>query len=121
MKNLQISEEDRAKQVQPANPALPQYPYGLCLNLDEMTLKKLGVTELPEIGKSLIIKAKVEVTARSEYESKEGGESRSLALQITDMEIQGKKREISPDRIYDYEQTAGKTYGKLSGEEKVDP
>lgn len=64
----------------------PMYPYGLCLYLDEDTLKKLGLTELPKLGEKIAIMAKAEVKMVSESKNVYGVERR-LELQITDMAL----------------------------------
>lgn len=68
----------------------PAYPYGLRLYLCESDLQKLGITELPEIGATMTIQAKVEVTSLSSNENKLYGESRSMELQITDLALGSK-------------------------------
>lgn len=67
-----------------------EYPYGLHLHLNEESIKKLGI-DLPELGASLVLKAKVKVTNVSKSENLYGTE-RNIGLQITDMEL-GKKGE----------------------------
>lgn len=67
-----------------------QYPWGLRLNLCEDDLAKLGISQAPKVGTELMLVAKVRVTGRSEYESEEGGATRSEAntsWQITDMQV----------------------------------
>lgn len=67
----------------------PQYPYGLCLHLDDEVMQKLGLSKLPAVGTDLMLTAKVTVTSCSEnsYEGKGGkAETRqSMSLQITDL------------------------------------
>jgi hypothetical protein len=67
----------------------PEYPWGLCVRLDDELLKKLGITDLPAVGAELMLEAKVKVvsTASNEYE---GGARRNVELQITDMGIGSK-------------------------------
>lgn len=65
----------------------PIYPWGLSLTLDNEALETLGIG-LPEVGKTLMLHARVDVTAVSEHESNSGGKTttnRSVSLQITDM------------------------------------
>lgn len=65
----------------------PAYPWGLQLNLDNEALEKLGI-DLPEVGKTMMIIARVDITAASSSESIEGGktrQNRSASLQITDL------------------------------------
>lgn len=73
----------------------PIYPWGLSINLDEDALEKLGLEELPTVGKPLKLLALVDVTSVSSNESK-GGESRSVGLQITDLclEPAGEKKSV---------------------------
>ena len=63
------------------------YSYGLCLYLDSEELEKLGITTLPKVGSSMMIKAKCMV--KSTKQEAENGEEmeHSMRLQITDMEI----------------------------------
>lgn len=67
----------------------PQYPYGLTLHLDAMCMEKLGMKEPPAVGTKLMLHAMVEVTSVSQYKSKDATDG-SVALQITDMELEGK-------------------------------
>jgi hypothetical protein len=62
----------------------PAYPWGLSLTLDEDALEKLDVGELPEVGKTMLVLARVDVTSVSSHES-EHGKNRSVSLQITEM------------------------------------
>lgn len=78
------------------------YPYGLMLNLCDDDLKKLGIKDTPKVGTKMTLQAVVEVCCTSEHESKEG-ENKSMSLQITDMGLSGKKREIKGSDLYDEE------------------
>lgn len=64
-----------------------QYPYGLKICLDEASLSKLGIQELPEVGQKMTIEALVEVVSVSKYDTKQSGVDRKVDLQITDMEL----------------------------------
>lgn len=68
------------------NPEVPAYPYGLCVDLCDESLQKLGMTTLPAVGTKMKLTALVEVTTVSQYENSEGNEKR-LSLQITDMQL----------------------------------
>lgn len=81
------------------SPCLPKYPYGLCIYLDDETLEKLGLTQLPRVGSTMTLTAQVRVTGTRSNETqteKESGEhdentSSSVDLQITAMELSGAK------------------------------
>lgn len=62
----------------------PKYPYGLCLDLNDDVLEKLGITSLPPVGTVMHITAMAKVTRVSEHENEKESE-RCVGLQITDM------------------------------------
>jgi hypothetical protein len=73
----------------PAGP-VDEYPYGLSLDLNTETMKKLGIKKLPTVGEKYSIKAEAKVRSISEHSSEsDGGKpSRSLCLQITKMAVE---------------------------------
>ncbi len=70
----------------------PIYPWGLCLRLSEKELVKLNLDEQPEIGDMIHLFAMAKVTSVS-ANSTEGGESRSVELQITQMAVENEDEE----------------------------
>jgi hypothetical protein len=90
--SMELTAKEAKKEVSPdANP--PKYPWGLCINLDEDALKKLGIDELPDVGSTVSIVAKAEVQSASESQYQGDKEKRmSLSLQITDMGVK-----LAPD------------------------
>lgn len=89
--------EDKALVCSPSDEA---YPYGLRMYVDNDMLSKLGVKELPAVGKSFKMMAMVEVCSVSMNESKEGGEHKSITLQITDMGLDLGKKEVDAKKLY---------------------
>ncbi len=88
--NMQLpkrSEKDLSTAAVPPEGEQPRYPWGLSLNLEDESLKKLGVDTLPEVGVVLSLTAKVTVTSVSARDDQDGGKSRSMNLQITDMAL----------------------------------
>jgi hypothetical protein len=86
---MALSKEE-AQESQPstlAEPELPKYAYGLRLELDDDALEKLGITELPAVGETLMITAKVEVIGTSTNERQGGDEESCVSLQITHLAI----------------------------------
>ena len=70
----------------------PEFPFGTTLTLDDEVLKKLGITELPEVGskKSIIALATcTDVSARA-FTDENGKKKvrRSVDLQITELAIE---------------------------------
>jgi len=78
----------------------PEFPFGLSVHLDNDSLEKLNVEELPEVGSEFFMNTTVKVTSVSEHETDEGA-SRSVSLQITEMELLHTKGESNPgDKLY---------------------
>lgn len=86
MVNMKMSREERAESQAIAMDQ-PDYPYGLCIDLDDDALTKLGITDMPKVGTEIMFRAKATVksTGENQYEGQDK-ESR-MSLQITDMEI----------------------------------
>lgn len=66
------------------------YPYGTRLDLDEDSLDKLGITNLPEVGSTMKVTAEASVDSVSSraYAGEDGGkQKRSLTLQLTKMAL----------------------------------
>lgn len=84
----------------------PEYPYGLQIRLDNESLKKLGIGELPVIDAEFKLVALVCVTSVSAHESQGSDEPhRSVELQIEQMELKPAKEEAgesktAADRMY---------------------
>lgn len=60
----------------------PLYPWGLCVELNEDALTKLGIDKLPDADEDMTLTAAVTVTSVSARANADG-EQRSLSLQIT--------------------------------------
>lgn len=81
----------------------PEYPYGLCIRLDDDALEKLGITSLPAVGTEMTIMAKVFVKSTSAYNRQGGEDHKDMELQITDMEIEGnqaKRNDAAANALY---------------------
>ncbi|WP_059413439.1 capsid staple protein [Cupriavidus basilensis] len=84
---LSPAEAKEESGIAPSAEDAPRYPYGLCLDLDDETLKKLGITDMPAVGSAMQLIARVRVTRISQYENQEGADA-CLGLQITDMALE---------------------------------
>ena len=93
MANLALTKDEAKSEygVEPSDDSLPKYPYGLTLYLDDDTLKKLGITDLPKVGTSMPATITVMVTGTSQratQSSKDGEQMHTCVdLQITDMDL----------------------------------
>jgi len=64
----------------------PKYPYGLSIQLNDESLKKLGITDVPAVGAKMKLIAEVEVVSTSQYARQEGTD-KDVSLQITSMAL----------------------------------
>lgn len=95
MISMKLSKEEAGKmsgavEIKPGDG--PAYPYGLCLYLDDETLKKLGFGDPPAVGSELMLVAKVTVTSTGVNQQQDGDKEARCDLQITDMELAGASR-----------------------------
>ena len=86
MVDMKMSKADlKEDQAVLTSPQRDPYPYGLCLNIDSDELDKLGIKDLPEVGKEYHIMAIAKVTRVNASASEQDKEQRSISLQITSM------------------------------------
>lgn len=100
MINMKMSKEEAQEEVAPTAADAPEYPYGLTICLDEESMAKLGLTELPKVGTPMQITALVTVCSTSQYSTQGGEDEKNLSLQITDMEIAGAPRPDTASVLY---------------------
>lgn len=65
-----------------------KYPYGLSVSLENESLEKLGLKNLPKAGTIMTLTAQVKVRSVEDRDSEEGSR-RSMSLQITSMSLEG--------------------------------
>src|SRR6185369_7597591 len=99
MVNMKMSAEEAKEYTQPTPGDAPEYPWGLCISLDEDSIAKLGITSLPAVGSQMQVQALVTVSSTSENNTQSGEKERRVELQITDMELTPAQRSAS-DRLY---------------------
>lgn len=89
--NMKRSAEDLKKEAEGATALAsdaPEYPWGLRLSLRDEDLTKLGIKDLPTVGGTLMLMARVEVVDVSQYRSTAAdGDTRNVGLQITDLAL----------------------------------
>lgn len=80
----------------------PEYPYGLCINLDTESLAKLGLEKLPEIGDYMVMIARVKVESVQESQKEGQPMHQNLGLQIIEMDIKknDEKKVDATKKIY---------------------
>lgn len=78
----------------------PAYPYGLTLHLDDDTLKKLGMTEVPAVGTEMLLQGKVVVTSCGMNQEQDGDKKSRCELQITDMELHDSAAKEPAAKLY---------------------
>ena len=83
--SMELDDEDKLDRsivVSPTEKKTPDYPWGLRICLCESELKKLGITEDPDVGDLLHFAAMAEVTSYTKSDTGNGPERR-IELQIT--------------------------------------
>lgn len=85
--NMKMSPKEAKEWAQPTAADAPEYPYGLCISLDEDGMAKLGMDNPPPVGAKLTLQAIVVVTSASAYQTQGEGPERRVELQITDMAL----------------------------------
>lgn len=85
--NLKQTAAEVKEETSPVTAEQPAYPYGLCIDLNDDTMKKLGLTEAPKPGTVLKIEALATVSRASSYQEMNGEADQSMGLQITDMAL----------------------------------
>jgi hypothetical protein len=93
MKSMKLTKSE-ATEAMPkvAEQEAPAYPWGLRLELNDESMKKLGLDKLPEVGEAMMLRAKVVVERVSQNDTKDG-KRQDMSLQITDMEIGDDEKE----------------------------
>ena len=96
MKYTKAEKADEAKEMpSPMGSNMPDYPWGLCIDLDDESLKKLGITDLPEVGDEYQLTAIAKVTRISSSADEKEQENR-LTLQITQMSLDDSDETAEP-------------------------
>lgn len=102
MADMKLTDEERKEEgdtmVSRSHEA-PEYPYGLTVHLDELSMKKLG-TDLKEVGSECVFSATSKVTSVSQSEDEDSGSRQSMTLQITDMEIKSADETSPEEALY---------------------
>jgi hypothetical protein len=94
MKLVSMKEvKDESQDTILSDAKMPEYPYGLRINIDADEMEKLGLTELPEIGKKFMVHAMADVVSISQSDSAEGEPEKNFSLQITDMALEKSNEE----------------------------
>lgn len=75
-----------------------EYPYGTRLDLNKDTLEKLKIKTLPAVGDEIMIECKAKVIAVRES-ANERDTSRSVELQITDMDLELDSDEVDEGEL----------------------
>lgn len=70
----------------------PTYPYGLCISLDHDALVKLGLSESPEIGDMIDVRALGKVTSCSISDG-ESGHSCRTEIQLMFLALENEEHE----------------------------
>lgn len=102
MIDMKITESEKKDQAEVSVLDTSNYPYGLKINLDPKSMKKLNMPT-PQVGQKMMIECEVEVTSVYAENMKGDEKEVSCCLQILAMEIgeeSGDKEEPAENSIY---------------------
>jgi len=94
--SMKLDPEQQKKEADSMVTDKPVYPWGLCVELNEDALQKLGMKDLPDVDDSMTLTARVVVTSVSSNATTDG-ENRRVSLQITDMELGPEQKDSDAD------------------------
>lgn len=89
LKNMAMKKKESTEMAQPCcvgEGEGPKYPYGLNIRLEEESIAKLGLKEMPEAGSVMLVMAKANVDECSVRDTQDG-KRRYICLQITDLSV----------------------------------
>ncbi len=87
LNSMKVTKSEAKKEFESVSVDTPEYPYGLRIDLNNESLEKLGIADLPKVGEKMTVLAKVEVRSSSQSSYKEGEDRKNVSLQITDMSV----------------------------------
>jgi hypothetical protein len=95
VKDLKLTKEDKKEEEKSwQSPSEDDYPYGLSLQLEESSIKKLGINQQDyDVDQEVTFAAKALVSSISENKN-QNATRRSMSLQIIAMEL--KPEEVDP-------------------------
>jgi hypothetical protein len=85
MADMKMTKSEK-KDTIPSVADTPNYPYGLCLRLDNASLEKLGITTLPKVGAKVMVTGMGVITSVSSHESK-SNDSRNVEIQLQELAV----------------------------------
>lgn len=100
MVSMKMSREEAKECCETVACDAPEYPYGLCIDLNDDALDKLGLKALPAVGTVVMIQAQAIVTATSSNSTQGGEQEMRASLQITDMAVTANDSRSSAERLY---------------------
>lgn len=99
LKSIKLPKSKRATDNSlPSPDTRDGYPYGTRIELQDESLNALGIKELPEVGSIMMIECKVTVVGARQSAS-ENNTTRTLELQITDMDLGADDDEVSEGEL----------------------
>lgn len=94
------AEEFRKGRIELSSGEYQEYPYGLCIRLEDEQIEKLGFHGMPRIGDKFYLKGFVEVKELGEHSSEHEGKERNMSLQITHMGLKHVEQEREADQVF---------------------
>ena len=84
--SMKMSKKDAKEEFEVKAEDRPRFPHGLTLHLDDDSLKKLGITELPAVGDEMIVVGIGKIESSHENR-RQSGVDRSVSIQLEQLEV----------------------------------
>lgn len=101
MKSMKMSDSEQKEYATGSvMSGVPLYPWGLQITLDDESLKKLGIKDLPAIDQVMEITVKAQVVSLTARKEGNDDNCACVSLQITDMEILDSGVDMAAEKLY---------------------
>ena len=104
MKSMELTKEESKAgygEVLAGAGDAPLYPYGLNIHLDNETIKKLGLTGLPDVGQVMNINAVAKVVSIGTSQHQGNDKTSRAELQITHMTLDKAGKDMAKEMYPD--------------------
>jgi hypothetical protein len=105
---MRLSKKDKKDTAMAvSDPSGDEYPHGLKVRLDHESMKKLGMDELPQVGKKMHVHGKGVVTSVSSHKS-DKHEDRHVEIQLHHMGVEHDEPKMGDTIEKRYKELKGK-------------
>lgn len=100
MKSMKLSKKEAKGEVAIDVPDGPRFPHGLTLHLEDETLKKLGIANVPDVGTEMRVVGVGVVESSNQHQSQRR-KNRSISIQLQRLDVKPTKKATAEDAVSD--------------------